>query len=245
MTIPKLPIHKIKSLPKHHLIVAIVATLAVGMVVTSGIFYFKAKNIQSQANRQEELEKATKKLTDKISKFYELPKDEIPTVATVSEPEKVKDQVFFRDTQKDDKVLFYKTGKKAILYRPSTNKIIAVSTLDPSTPNQSESQKTITTEPKNQTGTIAIYNSTKTAGLAKKYESLLKEKFPSIEITSTGNSQIDQVEKTIIVDLGGSKKSDADIIAKEMQIDQSTLPAGEAKPDADFLIILGTDKVNL
>ena len=55
-----------------------------------------------------------------------LPKDETPTLATVSDPEKLKDQRFFVNAVKGDKVLVYSLAKKAILYSPSLDKIIEV-----------------------------------------------------------------------------------------------------------------------
>lgn len=55
-----------------------------------------------------------------------LPIGEIPTVATVSEPEKLKNQEFFKDAKKGDKVLIYTNARKAILYDPLADKIITI-----------------------------------------------------------------------------------------------------------------------
>lgn len=56
----------------------------------------------------------------------ELPKEETPTIATISDKEKLKGQVFFDAAENGDVLFAYTTAMKAILYRPSTNKIINV-----------------------------------------------------------------------------------------------------------------------
>jgi hypothetical protein len=69
-----------------------------------------------------------------LNKFMELPTNETPTLATVSDVEKVKGQTFFKNAQNGDKVLLYSQSGKAILYRPSTKKVIEVAQINPSTP---------------------------------------------------------------------------------------------------------------
>lgn len=61
-----------------------------------------------------------------VGKIVSLPTDEVPTVATVSDPTKLKDQAFFADAQVGDKVLIYAHARRAILWRPSTHKIIGI-----------------------------------------------------------------------------------------------------------------------
>lgn len=65
-------------------------------------------------------------LIGKVGQLMELPADEKPTIATVSDVNKLQGQPFFDKAQNDDKVLIYKAAKEAILYRPSENKIINV-----------------------------------------------------------------------------------------------------------------------
>lgn len=54
--------------------------------------------------------------------------DETPTIATVSDITKLQGQPFFAKAQNGDKVYVYSNAKKAILYRPSENKIIEETT---------------------------------------------------------------------------------------------------------------------
>jgi len=62
----------------------------------------------------------------KVGKLITLPTDEKPTVATVTDASKVKDQQFFQNAQNADVVLIYTKAQKAILYSPTENKIIEV-----------------------------------------------------------------------------------------------------------------------
>src|SRR5205085_9066834 len=67
---------------------------------------------------------------DKVAKLMELPKDEEPTLATVTDIKKLNDQRFFRNGRNGDKVLIYTKAQKAILYDPGTDKIIEVESIN-------------------------------------------------------------------------------------------------------------------
>lgn len=69
-------------------------------------------------------------LVAKVGKLITLPADETPTVATVTDASKIKDQPFFRNSENGDKVLIYQKASKAILYRESENRIIEVGSLN-------------------------------------------------------------------------------------------------------------------
>jgi hypothetical protein len=80
---------------------------------------------QSASKAQEE----NRALLDKIGAIILLPKDETPTIATVNDLDKLKGQPFFANAQLGDKVLIYAKAKKAVLYRPSENKVIELAPL--------------------------------------------------------------------------------------------------------------------
>ena len=91
------------------------------------IFAIKQKpELLGLSKAPEESQKEMESLITAVSKIIELPRGETPTIATVSELDKVKDQPFFKNAQQGDKVLVYQNAKKAYLYRPSEKKIIEV-----------------------------------------------------------------------------------------------------------------------
>lgn len=68
-------------------------------------------------------------LVEAVGKLIVLPQGEDPTVASVSDPEKLKDQPFFVNAKIGDKVLIYTKARKAYLYDPKQNKLLEVAPL--------------------------------------------------------------------------------------------------------------------
>lgn len=56
--------------------------------------------------------------------YPEIPKNEIPSVATISDIKSLSDQAFFDGAQEGDRLMIYAAAHMAILYRPSTNEIV-------------------------------------------------------------------------------------------------------------------------
>ena len=113
----------------------IFVTILVIMLVGAGAagtyyYYTKYQEVKSALSNPELLAQTeVKNLTDKLGKLMELPEGEEPTVATVLDQEKLKDQEFFARSQNGDKIVIYAQKKIAILYRESDNKIIEVAPL--------------------------------------------------------------------------------------------------------------------
>lgn len=120
----------------------ILILLVIVLALTSAYFYKKSTTNQDQVSQAE-----IKSLVEKVGRLAVVPTDETPTVATVSDPEALKDQAFFVDAKKGDKVLIYSNAKKAFLYDPNADKIVNIAPL-----NTENAQKTpITTNPETET----------------------------------------------------------------------------------------------
>lgn len=107
-------------------------------VIPTIYFYSQNKNAQDKLNdiqKKSQTTDTTQQTIDAVGKLVLLPADEQPTIASVSDPEKLKGQVFFANAQAGDKVLVYNKAGKAILYRPSLNKIVEMAPLN--SPDQS------------------------------------------------------------------------------------------------------------
>ena len=118
-----------KSPRKFKILVFLIVIVAVGGVFSSIYMWKKVKNLE---NPSLAVESEVRRIVGDISKIVVLPSDETPTLATVSDPEKLRSQPFFANAEVGDKVLIYTVSKKAILWRPSVSKIIEISAINPS-----------------------------------------------------------------------------------------------------------------
>lgn len=107
------------------LVITIVSLILILAIGTSIYFYKKANS-----NPQEDAAKELVRITNMVSKHMVLPPNESPTMATVSDPEKLKDQPFFANAKKGDKVLIFSESRKAILFDPVADKIIEVAPIN-------------------------------------------------------------------------------------------------------------------
>ena len=104
--------------------------LAALLVFTSGMnIYFYHALTDLRENPQKAVQAETNRMLDKIAELIVLPDDEQPTIATVSDPERLKDQPFFAKAKKGDKVLIYANAGKSILYDPVANKVLEVTSM--------------------------------------------------------------------------------------------------------------------
>lgn len=105
-----------------------VIILFIAALGTAGYFYYQLSLLKKnpEAVAQEEAED----LVSIVGKLIILPKGEVPTIATVSDPEKLKDQPFFAKAKVGDKVLLYVKAGKAYLYDPEENKILEVAPIN-------------------------------------------------------------------------------------------------------------------
>jgi hypothetical protein len=106
----------------------ILILVLVGTAVLFGSLYFHARAELGKSPTTNAVEEANT-LIKKISEHMVMP-NERPTIATVDNTKKLANQAFFKNARNGDKVLMYTQSKKAILYRPSDDKIIEIAYLN-------------------------------------------------------------------------------------------------------------------
>lgn len=84
----------------------------------------------SSGTEQAVLGDDNKSVIEKVGELVELPKNELPSIATVTDVDKLSEQIFFAKAKNGDKVLVYSQESWAVIYRPSNNKIIGAASVD-------------------------------------------------------------------------------------------------------------------
>lgn len=139
--------------------ILLVSLLIIAAAVPSIYFYNKYRIVQNALENPTAFAKEeAKQLKEKVGKLIELPLDEEPTIASVTDADRLREQPFFANSQNGDRVLIFTQARKAILYRPSMNKIIEVAPVNignnqatPSaSPVQAPSATPATTAPEGQ-----------------------------------------------------------------------------------------------
>ena len=244
------------------LLIFVLALVGTG---TSIFFYNKYKDTETKIREASVVSREdVQALVAKVGKLMKLPEGELPTVATVTDVEKLKDQPFFARAKVGDKVLLYTQAKKAILYDPVDNLIVEVGpliipTMTPAIATATESgslafsdvegvqTKNVSPSPSpaRQSVNVAVLNGTTTGSVLDKFIDDLEKNAANAEIVSKGNAANRNYAKTIIIDISGNKKGEMENLAGVAKAEISALPSNEQAPDnADFLIILGNDRLS-
>lgn len=243
-----MPVGRLKHLPlqKEWTLVLIIIVLIVAAAGAGGYYFSQHHNTFTLLkNTQTSPSNDVADTVAKVSKLMLLP-NETPTLATVSDKSKLADKPFFAHAENGDKVLIYANAKKAILYRPSINKIIEVApvelpvpspTVNQVNPSPSASPSAVVSQAK-----VVIWNGTDTVGLTKQVEKVLNDKLPSVEVIDRTNAQMHDYAQTLVVPLDTSSKSAAEVIASAVGGKVADFPKNETKPtQGNILIIAGED----
>ncbi len=110
-----------------------VGLLLIIAIIPTVYFYAQNKNSEKKLNDLQQKTQSSNDLNTvvaQVGRLVILPTDEQPTLATVSDVSKLQGQPFFAGAANGDKVLVYNKAKKAILYRPSLNKIVEMAPLN-------------------------------------------------------------------------------------------------------------------
>lgn len=202
--------------------------------------------------RQNLPDNSSKDIAARVAMLVDLP-SETPTIAPIEDLAQVKGQPFYDRAQLGDILLVYSIAQKAILYRPSINKIINIITINTNppavlpSPNPNPIPTALPSPLPFSSTRLALYNGTLTAGLTTTIENSLKSKNYNITVVSRANA-IDNYENTLVVDISKTHAEIASKLAEELKGTIGELPASEATASAtaekaDILIFLGSKTV--
>jgi hypothetical protein len=210
-------------------------SIFLALVISSSYFYNKYKKTELLLNNPTLAAKEeVAALTSKISLVMELPKKEEPVLVTVLDTTKLKGQQFFANAKNGDKVLIYSKSNKAILYRPSTNKIIEVAPVQ-----MGQEQAPVK---------IAVLNGTASASGSASMEKELITKISNITLVKNSKAKA-LYKKTLVVDVQGTRAEMVKQLAQFVDGEVSVLPkteviSPEEKKNIDLLVIVGSASNN-
>ena len=241
------------TITRKHIFTTVISLAVVATVSASVYFFLQYRHSQALLKNPAEAAKtANAEVITAVSRIVDVPAGEDPTVANVTDIEKLRNQPFFARAENGDKVIFFPTSKIAILYRPATGKIIemsavsvggtpevagAATTPGPSVPVQPNPTATPAPKPFR----VAIYNGTETPRLANNLEKIVLEKLPLATVVLKANAKKTDYANSLVIDLSDVKFTEAKAISSLISGEMTTLPEGEIKPDADILVIIGSN----
>jgi len=212
---------EIKKTGKLNIIIsAVLVVIAVALAALTFYFFTQYQSIKKNPNQVAQAE--VDAIVANVSKIIDLPKDETPTLATVLDKDKLKDQPFFAMAENGDKILIYTKAKKAIIYRTKDNKLINVGpiVIDPKTLPQ-----------------LTIVDA---GGDVKGVTQKIADKFPdtiSVSAAATAKNKA-AVKQITVIDVTGKAGDLVSQIAAEIGGTVSnTLPAGETIPENTSIIV--------
>ncbi len=228
-------------------IIVILSTLLLVALSVAGYFYYQYRQ-SPKVQSAEEIEE----LKTEIGAMFELPTDEEPTLATVTDREKLAEQPFFQKAENGDKVLIYSNSGRAILYRPSLKKIIDITSVNVAKPEaEAVAPEAATPEaPEPSVAAtiptivrVALYNGSTKLGITNAVESQLKAGMANAAVVTKDKAAKSDYAKTIVIDVTGASGATALSVASLLGAEIAALPEGEKSPtDADVLVIVGSDK---
>lgn len=203
---------------------SMVGTIAMGVIIVVlaiASMYFFVQYQKIKKNPEIITKQETEALVEAAGKLIDLPKDETPTIATVLDKNKLKDQPFFANAQNGDKIIIYTKAKKAIVYRPKDNKLINVGP--------------ISIDQKAAVGVALVDAGGDTASIQKTLTDKLGKAISIVSTTSAKSAR--NVKALVVVDVSGQNAEAAKQVADAIGGTVGSLPTGETAPDGAAIAV--------
>jgi hypothetical protein len=239
---------------------ALIVLVGIGLIASFGFLVYRhyklqreyavTKPVSSQASLGIDTDEA-KRVIDEVRALVVVPTGEEPTVARITDVNRLSGQQFFAQAQNGDHVLVYQNAKRAILFRESENKIVEVTTVNiAGTPTPepvvagaeatpSPELTPVVTTPITR-HTVFLLNGLGDQGSLSAFRQRIEQQTPELQVVGEATGK-KTYEKTLFVDIAGDKESEANDYSQRLNIGISTYPEGEDRYSSDFLIVVGLD----
>lgn len=241
--------------------------VALLLLIVGGYFSFSYLKTRDELSRYETNNsiksiKEKDELLKELNKLVLLPQDEEPTIATVADAFRLRGQKFFERAENGDKVLVYANTQRAILYRPSTKKVIEIAPVNINNAEEAISGNTQIAESKSnnyvlgestknenkpeeqekEPAKLAVYNGTTVNGLAKDIQNYLEKRFGKsvLSVEKIQNAE-DYYDETIIIDVTSKYQELARDIEGMINGEIIEKPEDVNFPEVDLIVIAGKD----
>lgn len=105
--------------------IIVLAFIMVLLLTACGYFYYQYK--LATVDPQKEQQKKASSIVKEVGQYMQLPQDDQVNIIEVNDKNQYSGQPLFMKAQNGDKMLFFTKANLAVLYRPSSKKIITVS----------------------------------------------------------------------------------------------------------------------
>ena len=110
-----------------YIFILTISLLAISGSIGTLYYFFRFSAAQKQLKQiSVETEEDVKNLVARVGRLMQLPSQELPTVMTVTDSDRLKNLNFFTNALVGHKLLIYEKAHKAILFDPLQNVIIEV-----------------------------------------------------------------------------------------------------------------------
>lgn len=126
---------KLERSKRPHTKILLIGAAVIIVVLAAVAGYFIWRTISLSSNPSAAGEQKSTDITQKVGKIFAVPTEK-PTIAQISDRDKLNDQPFFAKAQNGDYLLVFPTEKTALIYREHENKIINAGPINAPAPAQ-------------------------------------------------------------------------------------------------------------
>lgn len=233
----------------------------IGLIASFGLLIYRHYRLQqefTQARPESQVplgidtEEAVR-IMDKVRSLVVVPVGEEPTVARITDINRLSGQLFFTLAQNGDHVLVFQQARRAVLYRESENKIVEITTVNiagtPTPGTQQEVAGAETTQPTatplvtpvTARFTVFLLNGLGDNETLDEIKQQLAQEAPELRVVGEAVAKRTYATSSI-VDIAGDKAGQVKDIGERLNMELSVYPDGEDSFSADFLIVVGLDR---